>query len=138
MADTGVMAVGLEAFEVERLIWRLLATLARAAAPGERLKLRLRRKHDRLRMTIALPATLALQDDLFHAAASTMPSPLSAGMFGAGFALRLAATEARAAGGKLERRDAKLRLELPEGARNTGGSLTDPFTSHNQKEGIAG
>jgi hypothetical protein len=138
VADTGVMAVGLEAFEVERLIWRLLATLASAAAPGERLKLRLRRKHDRLRMTIALPATLALQDDLFHAAASTMPSPLSAGMFGAGFALRLAATEARAAGGKLERRDAKLRLELPEGAPNTGGSLTDPFTSHNQKEGIAG
>jgi hypothetical protein len=138
MMDPGVMPVALEATEVERLVWRLLATLASAAAPSERLKLRLRRKRGLLRLTIALPATLSLQDDLFHAAATTKPSPLSAGMFGAGFALRLAATEARAAGGGLERRDAKLRLELPEAAPNDGSALTDPLTGHNQIEGIAG
>ncbi len=134
VADDGVMPVALEASEIERLVWRLLATLASAAAPGERLKLRLRRKRGQFRLSIALPATLALQDDLFHAAATTTPSPLSAGMFGAGFALRLAATEARAAGGALERKDVKLRLELPEAASD----LTDLRTSHNQKEGIAG
>ncbi len=138
VADLGVMPVALEASEVERLVWRVLATLASATAPGERLKLRLRNKHGRLRLTITLPATLALQDDLFHAAASATPSPLSAGMFGAGFALRLAATEARAAGGKLERREAKLRLELPEGAPNTEVTLTGLSTGHNQSEGFAG
>lgn len=136
--DPGAMPVALEAAEVERLVWRLLATLASAAAPGERLKLRLRRKPGRLRLTIALPATLALQDDLFHAAATAKPSPLSAGMFGAGFALRLAATEARAAGGGLERRESKLRLELPEAAPNAANGLTELLTSHNQSEGIAG
>jgi hypothetical protein len=43
-------------------------------------------------------------------------------MFGTGFALRLAAAEARAAGGSLERKGDKLRLLLP--------GLTEPAMSH--------
>ncbi|MFN3517638.1 MAG: hypothetical protein ACK4YM_10845 [Novosphingobium sp.] len=38
---------------------------------------------------------------------------IAAGVFGVGFALRLARAEARAAGGDLLRKDAKLRLTLP-------------------------
>ncbi len=113
-ADLGAMPVSLAQPEAERLVWRLLATLAGASAPGERLKLRLRRKSGAIRLTVALPQSLANQSDLFHVGPPSTPSPLSAGMFGAGFALRLATSEAKAGGGKLQRREGKLRLELPQ------------------------
>ena len=132
--DPGVLPVALDAAEAERLCWRLLATLAGVAAPGEKLKIRLRRKRQMIRLGVELPGALSIKDDLFHASPPPAASPLSAGMFGAGFALRLAAAEARSAGGDLVRRDARIRLELPEAA----GGLTQPAPDHNQKEGFTG
>ena len=133
LGHPGVLPVPLDAAEAERLCWRLLATIAGVAAPGEKLKVRLRRKRQTIRLTIDLPGALSIKDDLFHASPPPAASPLSAGMFGAGFALRLAAAEARAAGGDLVRRDARIRLELPEIA----GGLTEPVPDHNQNEGFA-
>ena len=109
------MPVALARVEAERLVWRLLATLAGSTVPGELLRLRSRQRGGMARITVRLPASLAnLSDEgLFQAVAEGRPKALSAGMFGVGFALRLAAAEARAAGGSLERRGEKLRLALP-------------------------
>ena len=111
------------------MVWRLLATLAGSAAPGEMLKLRLRRKGAGLRLSVQLPAALARMDDaaLFAAAAGAVPQVIAAGVFGIGFALRLVRAEARAAGGSLERRDDRLRLELP--------GLTANASDHSDKSG---
>lgn len=119
-------SAALDAADAEQLVWRLLATLAGSAATGERLRLRLGREHEMLRLTVGLPAALAARDDeaLFHAGPPAQGAALIAGMFGTGFALRLATAEARAAGGTLERDDDKLRLALPiaaDGAGLTGG-----------------
>ena len=131
--DPGAMPVALDAGEAERLVWRVLATLAGAVSPGEQLRLKLRRKNGMIRMAVSLPATLAALENPIHAGPSATPSPLSAGMFGTGFALRLAAGEARSAGGKLDQRDDKLRLELPE----ISDRLTTDGSNHNQIEGLA-
>jgi len=115
-ATEGPLSVAVASAEAERLVWRLLATLAGATGPGEILRLKLRPAREGLvRLSVRLPSSLAARDDesLFHATASPQPQALSAGMFGAGFALRLAAAEAQAAGGKLDRRDERLRLDLP-------------------------
>lgn len=111
---TAGLPVAIAQSEAERLIWRLLATLAGAAAPGEMLKLRARQRDGAARVSVRLPALLALREDeaLFHAGGS-QPQALSVGMFGVGFALRLARAEARAAGGALQRRGDRLRLTLP-------------------------
>lgn len=113
--------VALARSEAERLAWRLLATLAGASAPGEILKIKFRPPRDGLvRIVLRLPAALAARSDadLFHAVIAGAQQPaLAAGMFGTGFALRLAMAEARAAGGMLERRDGKLRLSLPVAAQ---------------------
>lgn len=101
--------------DMERLLWRVLATLAAAAAPGEVLKLRVRMRDGMARVSLQLPAALALQSEaeLFSASVPPSAQALSTGMFGGGFALRLAASEARAAGGALERKEDRLRLFLP-------------------------
>ncbi len=127
--EDGAMPVALERIEVERMVWRLLATLAGAAAPGEQLKLRLRRKGAALRLGVELPAALARMDDaaLFSAAAGAVPQVIAAGVFGIGFALRLARAEARAAGGSLDRRGDRLRLELP--------GLTPAVSDHSDRTG---
>ncbi len=112
--------------EAERIVWRLLATLAGAAAPGEMLKLRLRPRRDQLRLSIALPASLANRDDqaLFHATVGAVPQAIAAGVFGVGFALRLAQAEAKAAGGTLLRKSDRLQLTLP--------GLTSEASRHSQ------
>ena len=87
------------------MLWRLLSTLVGAAAPGERLTLALvpDAAHLTAKLTMTLPAALALRDDddLF----APDPSRLGrgVGMLGHGFALRLARAEIRAAGGDLNR-----------------------------------
>ncbi len=110
------LPVALDRLEVERIVWRLLATLAGVSAPLEVLKLKLRSRGGMARIDLALPEVLAAKDGdaLFQAAAGTVPQVISAGVFGVGFALRLARAEARAAGGQLVRKDDKLRLTLPD------------------------
>ena len=113
--DDATLGVPLDRLELERIVWRLLATLAGTSAPGEQLKLRLRAKDGMVRLDLALPAALAAMADdaLFEAGAGAVPQVISAGVFGVGFALRLARAEARAAGGDLLRKGDKLRLTLP-------------------------
>lgn len=109
------LPVAIDRAEAERLVWRLLATLAGATAPNEVVRLRARLRGNDVRLTLRLPISLAFTDGdaVFDTRAGAQPPALAAGMFGTGFALRLAATEAKAAGGSLERRQDKLRLTLP-------------------------
>ncbi|WP_309623383.1 histidine kinase dimerization/phospho-acceptor domain-containing protein [Novosphingobium sp.] len=124
--ETAAALVPLAPLELERVVWRLLATLAGTSAPGERLKLRLRDKGGAVRLDLALPASLAKLDGkaLFGAGPGAVPQVIAAGMFGAGFALRLARAEAQAAGGDLKRKDDRLRLSLP-GLTKAGPGHTD-------------
>lgn len=107
--------VGIDLAEAERIVWRLLATLAGVSGPGEILRASLEPVSGGLSLELTLPATLAATrgDDLFDAAADAIPQSLSAGAFGVGFSLRLARTEAQAAGGKLSRAGDVLTLTLP-------------------------
>ncbi|HEU4650399.1 MAG TPA: histidine kinase dimerization/phospho-acceptor domain-containing protein [Croceibacterium sp.] len=105
--------VGLAETDAQLLAWRLLATLGGALAPGEVIDLALTSTAGELELVIDLPAALLDDADLFAASAPVQQRALSAGMFGSGFTLRLARAEARAAGGRLERRDDALRLVLP-------------------------
>ena len=114
-APTAGLGVQLAPIEIERLCWRLLATLAGCASPGEKLMLELRNDGKYALFIMQLPASLAALDDaaLLHGLSDTRSQTLAVGMFGTGFALRLAASEARAAGGRLERVGEKLNLYLP-------------------------
>jgi signal transduction histidine kinase len=101
--------------DAERLIWRLLATLAAATAPGEILAVSAAQRGGMVELGFALPASLAALAgaQLLEATAGAGPRGLSAGMFGTGFTLRLAAAEVKAAGGTFERRGNSLEISLP-------------------------
>lgn len=99
--------------DAEMLVWRILATLAGAVSPGEELQAVLAQNGSRTGLEIDLPAALAGRDDLFESTAPAQAQAVSAGMFGAGFTLRLARAEARAAGGELAREEDLLILTLP-------------------------
>jgi two-component system OmpR family sensor kinase len=101
--------------EAERLCWRLLATLSSNAAMDDHLEAALATDATRLCVSLSLPSSLASLDDhaLFHAPAAESGLVPGVGIFGTGFSLRLAAAEARAAGGKLVRDEALLLLVLP-------------------------
>lgn len=111
------LLVGLDPEDAEALVWRLLASLAAACAPGERIAVRL----DPLigpgdpaaRLVCDLPARLVAQDNLFAATSRAGSNAINSGLFGTGFALRLARAEARAAGGSLRREGPALTLALP-------------------------
>jgi two-component system OmpR family sensor kinase len=107
--------VALGQADAERMIWRLLATLAASAAPGEILIVNAKQHGNMARLCIQLPAALSALDGelLMHATAAAAPRTLSAGMFGTGFSLRLAAAEAKAAGGNLVRDGDTLEISLP-------------------------
>jgi signal transduction histidine kinase len=135
-ADAGALIVALAPAEAERLAWRLLATLAGAANPGETLGLAVGGTDEGAALTVDLPDGLARQEDLFDATPPAGVQALSAGVFGAGFALRLAAAEARGAGGSLSRTGTALRLVLPHGER-TEASLTPAVGFHTPSDGTA-
>ena len=105
--------IPLSAQEAEALGWRLLATLAGTIAAGEQLELRLERSGAEVVLLCELPASLAAEKDIFAGQERPSASAVSAGMFGAGFALRLARAEARAAGGDLLRMKDSLYLTMP-------------------------
>ncbi|OZA94448.1 MAG: hypothetical protein B7X57_01510 [Erythrobacter sp. 34-65-8] len=110
---TGPCPVALAPADGEALAWRLLATLAGSLAAGERLVLSLSRTSREVLLSCDLPAALAGEDDVFAATARPASGALSAGAFGAGFALRLVRAEVRAVGGSLARVDDSLLLVLP-------------------------
>lgn len=122
----GACPVALARLELERLAWRLLATIAGTAAPGEQLPITIAVAGGAFRIALGLPASLAARtdQDLFEAAPGSIPQAISAGVFGVGFALRLARAEARAAGGDLVHGNAELILTLP--------GLTGPAERHSQ------
>ncbi len=122
--------VGIESEDAEALVWRLLASLAAAAAPGERIAIGaeplIGQSGAMVRVRCHLPARLAGEENLFAATARAAGgSAISPGLFGTGFALRLARAEARAAGGGLEREGDALLLTLPllSGNRTRHGAV---------------
>ncbi len=116
-AETSTLLIAIDHEDAEALIWRLLATLASACAPGERVAVSL----DPLigasgaigRLVCGLPARLADEEHIFAASIRAKAGAINAGLFGTGFALRLARAEARAAGGDLTRDGTALVLTLP-------------------------
>jgi signal transduction histidine kinase len=111
--DAAPCRVNLSGHEAEALGWRLLATMTGAAGAGEELVLRLDCEMGSVRLSCTLPASLAAQEDIFASVSRAGGGAVSAGMFGAGFALRLARAEARAAGGDLVRNAGAIVLSLP-------------------------
>ncbi len=116
-SDTTTLLIALDRDDAESLLWRLLASLGAACAEGETIAVQLSpligADGALARLTCALPATLAAEDNLFAATARAARGAINAGLFGAGFALRLARAEARAAGGALQRDGGNLVLTLP-------------------------
>ena len=123
------LIVGLDPEDTEALVWRVLASLAAALAPGERIVIGIEpligREGALARLRCGLPSRLAGQDSLFAATIRGADSTISPGLFGTGFALRLARAEARAAGGGLRRDADVLLLTLPllSGNRDTRGKV---------------
>tara|TARA_Y100000780_G_C13684085_1_gene417077 strand:+ start:124 stop:1986 length:1863 start_codon:yes stop_codon:yes gene_type:complete len=110
-ADTAPLALARE--EAEMLGWRVLATMAGATAAGEHVALAMVQDGEQVALRIALPAKLAKAEDIFSSDVRAGGSTLSSGIFGAGFSLRLARAETRAAGGELAREGDALVLSLP-------------------------
>ena len=114
--DFNPYPIQVDRIEAERLVWRLLAALAGSTAPDEILELACSREADTcVVLRIALPTALAARDgsELFDTPPGERGQTLSAGMFGLGFTLRLAAAEAVAVGGALRREGNDLHLTLP-------------------------
>jgi hypothetical protein len=109
----GDLPVGIAHEEAERMVWRILATLAGAARPGEILALNLSGESATIRLVAALPEGLAALEDVFAPSPALSGQAVNAGVFGNGFTLRLAGAEARAAGGSLVRERENLVLDLP-------------------------
>ena len=105
--------VALDIDDAESLIWRLLATLGGGCAAGELLEANLSADGSMAVLSCDLPAQLLAEEDIFTAEAKPVGNAINAGLFGAGFALRLARAEAQAAGGALIRDGEKVVLTLP-------------------------
>ncbi len=105
--------VPLDPEQAEAIIWRLLATLGGGCATGETLKASIVAEDDFAVLTCDLPAQLLSEEDIFAAEAKPIGTAINAGLFGAGFALRLARAEARAAGGSLLGGAEQVTLRVP-------------------------
>ncbi|KLE35262.1 histidine kinase dimerization/phospho-acceptor domain-containing protein [Aurantiacibacter luteus] len=126
-AKEGPFLVALERAETLALVWRLLASVAGAMAPGETITVRLDRKAERIRMRMPIPDVLA--DLEGQDRDPPRRSAVSAGMFGPKFTFRLAQAEARAAGGELRFRKDRVTMYVP--------ALTEADESHSAQEGQA-
>ncbi len=109
------LPVALDHDEAERIVWRLLAALAGASASDERLALDWSDLGETMEIRLALPTALAEREgeSLFAIGDGGRSQALTAGVFGVGFTLRLAAAEAAASGGSLQRIANDLVLTLP-------------------------
>lgn len=122
-ASPGIPPAALGAEDCARLVWRLIATLASATTPGEGLEIEASIEPGLLRVRMDLPVAMAGRESIFTASVSQAPQALSAGMFGSGFALRLARAECRAAGGDLvhDAENLILTLQAYAGASSSKG-----------------
>ena len=111
------IVAAIEEEDAEALLWRVLATVAGACNSGEILPVSLSCKNGQVHLTCALPDQLKREDDIFAAQIKSSGTSVSAGLFGAGFSLRLARAEARASGGDLlckqDENGSEIRLNLP-------------------------
>lgn len=107
------MLAGIDSESAQSLLWRVFATLGGGCSAGEMLEVRLAQLGDMARLTCDLPIQLLGEDDLFAADAKPLSTAINPGIFGAGFALRLARAEARSIGGDLVRSQDSLTLTLP-------------------------
>jgi signal transduction histidine kinase len=123
VATAQTCLVALTPHDTEILIWRILATLAGTTSPGEALQIVLAVNGKLAGIEIDLPVSLADRPDIFEGTVSPAHQAVSAGMFGAGFALRLARAEARAVGGELRRVDDLLVLTLPLAIGKPNGDM---------------
>ncbi len=116
-STTASLLAALDPDDAEALMWRLLASLAAVCGAGEQITLQLApfisARGAAARLVCSLPDRLAAEDNLFAATARAHDSAINPGLFGTGFALRLARAEARAAGGSLVRDAATMVLTLP-------------------------
>ncbi|GAB4481783.1 MAG: hypothetical protein OHK0018_13260 [Erythrobacter tepidarius] len=115
-AQTSLL-VPCDAEDAEAMLWRLLASIGAACGEGERLTAELTpvmgQGQALARLSCTLPAELARAEDLFAATVRPAGGMINTGLFGAGFALRLARAEVRAAGGALVREGNAVVLTLP-------------------------
>jgi len=103
--------VGLD--DVEAMIWRVMATLAGSCAAAETLTIRGGTQSGKAKISWQLPEKLLDAASPFAAQIQSSEGGLSAGLFGAGFSLRLARAEARVAGGDIAVADDCITLTLP-------------------------
>ncbi|MEL6486328.1 MAG: histidine kinase dimerization/phospho-acceptor domain-containing protein, partial [Pseudomonadota bacterium] len=109
----GPVCANLASEEAELLIWRIMATLGAGCSAGETLNVLLLAEGARARLICDLPRELLASEDIFSAQVKPSETAINAGVFGAGFALRLARAEARAAGGDLAQKADRLTLTIP-------------------------
>lgn len=128
-ADPGELTVALDQAEAERLAWRLLASCAGFARPGETLALTLRREGSRICLVAMLPEALAEVTQPADAPTAPPAQAISAGVFGTSFTFRLLAAEAAGAGGALAFADGMVRLELPVADRSALTQSGQPTSS---------
>ena len=107
------LVVAMDHAELELLVWRVMATLGGACQPGETITAQLNDRGERAALVCDLPSVLRGEEDIFAADVKPAETVVNAGVFGAGFALRLARAESRAIGGDLVRKDDALELTLP-------------------------
>ncbi|MFN3864220.1 MAG: histidine kinase dimerization/phospho-acceptor domain-containing protein [Erythrobacter sp.] len=116
-APPASLLIPCESEDAEALLWRLLASIGAACGEAEQLTARLApvigQGRALARLACTLPAELAREEDLFAATVRPPRGTINAGLFGAGFAFRLARAEARACGGALQREGDALVLTLP-------------------------
>lgn len=140
LAEDGPVPIAMAQDEAEALIWRILATMAGLCTAGEQLDLTLQREKRVTRLWCELPSQLMVEEDAFATKAKPTSRGLSAGFFGAGFSLRLARAEARAAGGDLLQQDDYLCLVLPldpAAVPVTGGHDTQSLPVEPRRENTA-
>lgn len=114
--------VPLAEIDVELLLWRVLSSVAAGAGDGEIVEIELQAQERVIALSCGLSRDLRDRDDLFATTFRLDDDTLSPGVFGAGFALRLARAEARTVGGDLRREGGRLVLTLPTASAAHGSA----------------
>jgi signal transduction histidine kinase len=115
------MTIAIDHAECEMIAWRIFATLGSAVGAGETLTINFvsSSKNDEgdakatMTLSCGLPASMISAADIFAPNARVEGNALTPGIFGAGFALRLARAEVRSIGGDLLRDEDALIFTLP-------------------------